>query len=290
MIQNDVMKKPMYRNNQSINRLETEQQTMTTQGISRLILVPFLLCFPCMASCMQEVPAPKQKEVHTAFVVLDSTTSTNIEDRCYELGARVRGYLERSKRLELAVFATGDAKTGFEPAAIVPWMRFEPQAKLFERPGAVKEMRDAWLGGIVETCQRTIKASTASSIYRPLHRAVESLRARCAELASQGERCKKSLGIHSDLRENVNRAIACRLCGKGSTGRKKNRCSQQPLPVLKTEGIQIGICGVSNTRGAAVTPPETIGKVWGEVLGKKELLLNASCPKMQKTSTREGSR
>lgn len=196
--------------------------------------------------------------------VADVSGSGDISARCDEVSARLKLVLSnpRLRRLDALVLGTGGA-TG-EPTVLVPWTTFVPTERLFESPDEDRRARTAWLGRVAATCRAAIRPSLASPVYEAADRALAAIASRCADLASSGIACaRKLLAIESDLRSTWGgfgrymRAIA-----------RHRRTREHPKP-LALGGVELYLCGLSNTDAKDGLSSETVMAAWTSVLGRR---------------------
>jgi len=247
---------------------------------TKLVLASLVLLLTVLLmSCSIKVPAPEPKRVLKAKFVLDpSTSGVELKLRCDEVRASIGRILKRreARVFDISVIGTGDASTAFEPTVIVPLTRFDPSGTVFGKPGDAAMRRAGFVDRIWKTCRERIRSTASTPLYLGIYRAAESLRAHCRDIARQGERCAvMHLAVHSDLRETVEHTITRRLSGR-ARGRKP-----KPLPRIDLSGIELSVCGVSDTKGARRKrhdKPGALTAVWSAVLGR-EIVARSSCPR-----------
>jgi hypothetical protein len=219
------------------------------------------------------------REVTAATIVVDLSSSST-GDPCDIAAARVHETLftRGTKRLDVLVLGTGDARTASEPVVLVMWARFEPTPGLFEQPGAADAARARWVEELHSRCRLGVNTPAGSPIFAALRRAVASLAAHCRELDARREHCKAQLlHLASDLRENGDRAIFQHLIAASA-----GRTARVALPHLDLGAVRIAsVCGVSMTRVAPGEPhitADALVTVWSAVLGEALPPLDAGCP------------
>lgn len=241
-----------------------------------VVYLAFLAC----ASCV-DPPKAEPKTITVMVAVLDLSPSTVVDLRCDELSARVRQVLGTPgvKRLDVMAVGTGEGPTGMEPIILVRWSRWDPKGKLYEQPGQADAAREAWAESVRATCHEALRATRTSPIFAAIKRGAESIRAHCKEIEGRRERCDRQLlFINSDLRENGERSITERLVN-GTRGRAG--ANARPLPRLDLGGVELTVCGVSDTRlgdGDVYISASVLSAVWTEVLGPSTPAFDASCP------------
>lgn len=237
------------------------------------------------------MPAPTPIPTVVEAVVLDDSGSADT-DRCAELGADLETTLARLdvRRLDLVVLALGGSRTGNEPVPLLQ-RRFESSQAAFEQPGAEESARRAWIDDAVSTCDRSLAPSDRSPVLAAVVRAVETVRALCAELERGGAACtERRLHIHSDFRDNVDPGVRARLYPRRSSRATPN-ATPPPLARLDLGSIVVSACGVSDTKTDPKEEPiarSAVRDVWRQVLGP-DLEIAAGCPRAARTrKPREG--
>ncbi len=204
--------------------------------------------------------------IKVGVIVADTSEPVVFDQRCGEVGGQAESMIESDEPTEVLVLGLGDATTGDEPRLVVDWSRYAPSTKLY---GKAENTNAPWITAVVERCHASITPSARSPIYRAVARGVAALRARCGELARQGQLCKPVLVLVSDLIETQESAVAQAVRAKSfDTGE---------LPTLERSGIEIRACGIVGR--AATERPTEIGRlesVWSAVLG--DLALAPTCP------------
>lgn len=233
-----------------------------------------VLFFSFLPACA--LPAPEPAKVAVAAIVLDTSVSTNITERCAELIVRVNGYLHAPgvRRLDVAVFMTGDAKSNYQPR-VLPWHRFAPSGQLFEEPGAAGRAYLAFLKQLLTDCKTAITATGSSPIYTAIYQARASVVAHCAEISSSGRAaCSvRFLAVHSDLIETVEPGLVGRLA--------RVRRRRQPLPApLDLSGFTVNVCGTAAHhagKGERRIAPSLVEETWREIF-RPVVPFDATCP------------
>jgi len=268
-------------------KAETQRTNLPTgggvdsQSFSHCPLICLLLLGAATATSCLKRPTREAKPVAAIAVVVDLSPSTVGDQRCDELAARVRRTLSVPgvKRLDVMAIGTGEGGTGLEPIVLVPWTRFEPNGRLYEQPGHAEAARAEWIESVRATCQRAVRPTNTSPIFAAIKRGAGSIGAHCAEIEQRQERCERRfLAVHSDMRDNGERAIRDRLAAET---RGRSRTNAAPLPRIDVNGLDLAICGVSNTRlgaGEAYIDPSVLSSVWAQVLGPTMPAFDASCP------------
>lgn len=246
------------------------------------------------SGCDWRLPTPKPRSVTALVVVLDQSTSTQVESRCAELSARLASIGPSLRTVDLLVLGTGDVtRTSGEPIAFVPWRRLTNETRLYEAPSRVAKRRQAELLDIEQLCEKALHPLDTSPIYRALYRASAALDAHCAECAAAHERCdRRMVAVHSDMVENAEEAIVRRIKVVGRNLKGGRRPSRAPadLPRLKAE-VDWQICGVADharSPGEVVIPPGVLESVWRDALGVETLVFGA-CPGVKQVSAPQPS-
>ena len=206
-----------------------------------------------------DLPDPEPREVDVVVAVLDLSSSSAYRDRCFELLARINDQLTISDRsLEVLGLATGSPASNSEPTRLVGWATFAPERRLFEGREAVVLRRTFWLSTVLEACQANLHRKNHSPIFRAVRRAVEAIRARCAEVEGRGMVCRPHLWLHSDLLE-------ARLFNQ------RNNRKKGDIAPLATAEIDIRVCGVAQTNGLGTylshVSPNVVRDKWKQLLG-----------------------
>jgi len=250
----------------------------TTWLHARLVSASVLLP---MTACLN-LPRPQPKQVTVVAVVLDLSPSASgsPNQRCDELAARARQAIAdpHVRRVDLLALGTGDAASAMEPLVLVPWSRFEVSSALYEKRGRADAARGAWVSSVAARCRTAARLANGSAIYTSTKRALDSIRAHCAEVEGRREVCNgRLLYVHSDLRENVEPKITRRL---GMSIARQAPASKD-LPKLDVSDVAVTVCGVSETRGdhdKCAASPERVTRVWSEVFTPTAPGFDAACP------------
>lgn len=217
----------------------------------------------------------RAKPAVVLVVALDASESTDVSRRCDEAVARIRPLVDdrRLRRLDILVLGTGDAATGGEPRAIVPWTTYVPARGLYETPQASERLRADWVASVGEACRAAIRPSKASPVYEIASRSLASIHAHCAELEHVGFACaRKALAVHSDFRSTF-----------GAFGRylkalaKRPKRPPPPPSALDLADVTPQLCGFSNTDAGDGLPADIVLLAWQTALGPT-VVIDPVCP------------
>lgn len=223
----------------------------------------------------QSTPVPELTDL--AVFVLDSSGSSDVAGRCDAMFIQLNRIFNtwESDRFHLLVLATGESKeSGGEPRVLTEATFLAPHGSTFENPGAEAGRRVSFQLSAYHRCVDALRPTKSSPIYQGLYRAVEAIQSKCSDLERLGGAAcgRKFLAIQSDLREDGGNSIMERrieLAARFTGGRPTPELPQ--LARLKTEGITVTVCGVSNFKGngkVAAEALDALPRAWNPILGE----------------------
>ena len=216
-------------------------------------------------------PEPSPPSLFVKGVLLDPTDSRGkapVEHHCLEVGERLRQAMQDRQRgdVHVALFTTGDRDTGYEPVVLAPFQQLNTRSKSLGGHSKERKHIEDRINAVVEQCKATITARRDSPIYRAVARIVDAVNARCLELGVDFARCRRTVYLHSDLKESV--------YGFLRTPPRKG-ATVQPLD---TKDLKIVACGRSQTRGSRRSHVVDLER-WRTALGDgAPTFFNPVCP------------
>jgi hypothetical protein len=230
---------------------------MSKETISRL--VAYVTAASLLCGC--KLPPASPAETQVLVVVLDSSRSGRAIDRCAELEARLSGTLSQqaAESIDVLVLGAGDV---LEPTAIVSWRHHSPTERLYGDPEGEARERAAFVAELTARCRSTIRSSRRSPIFQATRRGAEAIRARCAELERDGQRCAAgpTLALDSDLRETEEPSLARAL------RKERGGAPTSTLPKIDLRGIDVRVCGHAEYAGRKDSGD--VVAAWRAVLGE----------------------
>jgi hypothetical protein len=229
----------------------------------------FVLFITLSAACnSDESVALKPAKVALDVRVLDPSIGAAVpKQRCEEVTKAAETLVRGRGRTHLIVLVMGDS----EPSALYDGS-LKVKKDPFGDPADSEKKAAELVESVRASCEKNIKATKRSPVYRAVLRAKEAIAAKCADLLAVGASCGTShtITLHSDLRENevpeIKRALA-----------NPSKRNLQAINKYKVEldGIRIRACDVSSSRDPVIGP-ENLRIVWTYLLGA-EMTFSPSC-------------